>query len=302
MIGLRKLFAYKKHLFFSTFFIISILLGSILDTKFTAVKANPQDQTLQSELKQFVKDRTNQQVSHISVYFLDLNNNFSIGVNEQYEYDIASLLKVPTMMAVLEKAQSDPQILNKTIIFYEEKSNHLTQDIPPENKLKKGGVYTVWQLLEKMIVFSDNSAYDLLLESIDSNISQKVFTDFGIVLPNNQAGQIYLSVEQYAPFFKALFEESYLTKDMSEKALDLLTQVNFQEGLMGGVPPDIKIAHKFGERSWDKITTKQLHDCGIIYYPNRPYLLCVMTRGYSFEAQSQVIKDLSGMIYNFLKT
>jgi len=27
----------------------------------------------------------------------------------------------------------------------------------------------------------------------------------------------------------------------------------------------------------------QLHDCGIVYYPETPYLLCVMTKGWNFE-------------------
>ena len=43
--------------------------------------------------------------------------------------------------------------------------------------------------------------------------------------------------------------------------------------------------------------TKQLHDCGIIYYPGNPYLLCVMTRGDSFGELSSTIRDISDIIY-----
>ncbi|OGE36911.1 hypothetical protein A3B45_02890 [Candidatus Daviesbacteria bacterium RIFCSPLOWO2_01_FULL_39_12] len=300
MTGLRKLAAYQKYVFFSILFIIGILLGSFLANKLIVVKASPDSKTLERKLEQFVKDRTDSRVSHISVYFVDLNDNFEIGINQNYDYDGASLAKLPDMMAILKSAQSDRQILSKTITFYGKKSDRLTQNILPENQLTEGNSYTVWELVERMIVFSDNQANYLLAENI-GDIFQNVYADFGVNLPNRQAGQLYLTVKQYTSLLKALFHASYLNKEMSEKALGLLTQVKFKDGLAGGIPGQIKIAHKFGERSWDKISTKQLHDCGIIYYPDRPYLLCVMTRGQSFTSQSAVIKDLSSLIYNLIK-
>ena len=42
---------------------------------------------------------------------------------------------------------------------------------------------------------------------------------------------------------------------------------------------------------------KQLHDCGIVYYPKHPYLLCVMTRGDSFEYLDDTIRDISHLVY-----
>ncbi|MBK8351906.1 MAG: hypothetical protein IPL21_09445 [Saprospirales bacterium] len=50
---------------------------------------------------------------------------------------------------------------------------------------------------------------------------------------------------------------------MSEYALWLLS-----------IPTTVKLSHKFGERFFTNIDTKQLHDCGIIYKYNQPYI-CV---------------------------
>ncbi|MBI2039652.1 serine hydrolase [Candidatus Microgenomates bacterium] len=303
MVSLRKLASYQKHVFFSALLIMGIILGSFLDGRLTAVKANPESKTFEIKLRQFVKERTNQQVSHISIYFLDLNNNFDAGVNEKFEYDIASLVKLPTMMALFKKAQSDPQFLSKTIIYYRKSSDNLRQNMAPAKELENETVLTVGELIDRMIVFSDNQAYNLLLANIDDDIVRKAFKDLGIDLPDQENAQMYMSAEKYATaFLKVLFNGSYLNKEMSEKALGLLMRTNFKDGLTPGLPTSIKVAHKFGERSWDKISTKQLHDCGIIYYPNHPYLLCVMTRGNSFEAQSQIIKDLSEIVYNLIKT
>ena len=60
------------------------------------------------------------------------------------------------------------------------------------------------------------------------------------------------------------------------------------------------VAHKFGERGiigQDGIEQKQLHDCGIIYYPNHPYILCVMTRGYKLAELEEIVRTVSKNIY-----
>ena len=107
-----------------------------------------------------------------------------------------------------------------------------------------------------------------------------------------------LSAENYASFFRVLFNASYLSRSLSEKALSLLAQSDFKDGLVAGVPPGIKVAHKFGFRiTGINGEIKQLHDCGIIYYPRHPYLLCIMTSGKSYEYLDDAIKELSRVVY-----
>jgi hypothetical protein len=69
--------------------------------------------------------------------------------------------------------------------------------------------------------------------------------------------------------------------------------------LRKGLPPGIPVADKFGE--WapgGDSDIRQLHDCGIIYYPGNPYLLCVMSRGLSYDDLSGVIGDVSRVTFN----
>lgn len=69
---------------------------------------------------------------------------------------------------------------------------------------------------------------------------------------------------------------------------------------MAGVPRDLKVAHKFGERRFDvpgTPPTDQLHDCGVVYFPGRPYLLCLMTRGASWDRLADTLRELSGIVY-----
>jgi hypothetical protein len=121
--------------------------------------------------------------------------------------------------------------------------------------------------------------------------------DLGIKLSKGDDSSDYVTVRQYSSLLRVLFNASYLNADYSEKALENLGNIEFKQGLNKGVPTNILIAHKFGERELtDK--TKQLHDCGIIYYPGHPYLLCVMTRGTDYNNLSDFIGKISNTIYS----
>ena len=83
----------------------------------------------------------------------------------------------------------------------------------------------------------------------------------------------------------------------SEEALDLLTKSEFKDGLVAGVPPGVTVAHKFGERGAEGERMRQLHDCGIVYCPRSPYVLCVMTRGEDFQQLIGTTEDISRLVY-----
>jgi beta-lactamase class A len=71
--------------------------------------------------------------------------------------------------------------------------------------------------------------------------------------------------------------------------------------LVAGVPGNIEVAHKFGERTFQgAVNERQLHDCGIIYAAEKTYMLCVMTRGNDFNALSNVIKEISAEVYSYV--
>jgi beta-lactamase class A len=107
-----------------------------------------------------------------------------------------------------------------------------------------------------MINYSDNVATSLLDEKLNGTYYRnKVFTDLHIPVSKNDSG-ILIDIRHYASLFRVLFNASYLNKVMSDKALELLTNVEFKKGLVAGVPENIRVAHKFGEREEIKIQTE----------------------------------------------
>jgi hypothetical protein len=111
----------------------------------------------------------------------------------------------------------------------------------------------------------------------------------------------YITPQQVATLFKVLYNGTYLSHDFSEQALRLMSESSFTQGLVAGVPSSTVVSHKFGIvgiTSGGVETEHELHDCGIIYAPNNPYLLCVMTRGASGLSNIEnTIADISKTVY-----
>ncbi|MBI5640915.1 MAG: serine hydrolase [Nitrospirae bacterium] len=231
----------------------------------------------------------------VSVYFRDLNNGPWFGIKEREFFIPASLLKVPILMAYLKEAESNPKILNKKIPYTGENySDNERENLMAGVEAEFGKTYTVDELLSLMIVYSDNNS-TLLLSNSGWSITKKIYETMGLPLPNLVKGEYSITVKAYASFFRILYNASYLNKGMSNKALDLLASSDFRRGIVAGVPAELKIAHKFGEREVEN--QRQFHDCGIVYYPGHPYLLCVMTRGDDLNKLIPVVEDISRLTY-----
>jgi beta-lactamase class A len=229
-------------------------------------------------------------VHRMSVYFRDLDNGPWFGVGEHEEYRIASLLKVPLLLGYLKRAESDPRVLEQTLVYADTPQG---QEIPPARTLVAGNAYTVDELLEQAIVYSDNEAAWLLTEADDGQTLDGVRALAGF--PPLRDGTLYLTPRHFASMFRILYNASYLGQPMSEKGLALLTRTEFRDGLVAGLPADVRVAHKFGQGRLGDVVT--LHDCGIVYHPQRPYVLCVMTEGRQIRDLERTIADVSRLVH-----
>lgn len=277
----------------STFFTSPLLECSDYDSI-----SNKTVNEVKEEVDALVKDwEKKPEVEKISVYFRDLNNGPWFGLGEKEEFIPGSLLKVPLMISVLREAMENPSILDRQVLLVKDES--FKQEIVSSAPLEFGKKYTIAQLVEAMIRFSDNSAADALFKVLKAERLEQSYSDLGISVPQND--QYTVSVRTYASFFRILYNATYVNQVYSEKALYLLANTEFNDGIVAGVPSSIPVAHKFGERLDEKTGFKQLHDCGIVYLPNRPYLLCIMSKGSNVKVLEEVTADISRAIYRKLR-
>lgn len=237
-------------------------------------------------------------VTDLAVYFRDLNNGPWYSINEESLFEPASLFKFPLLVALYKKRETDPGLFERKLLVRQDTDE--MQAIKPETAAKVGAEYTVAELSDFMIKYSDNNSAATLFEYLGPTYVSSIFADLGLTQTPGSSGFV-ITVKNYSGIYRLLFNGSYLSKDDSEAVLKALSTAEYTQGLRKGLPAGTVISHKFGERSTRDIagnTLYQLHDCGIVYYPQRPFLLCIMTKGKKQELLPGVIQDISNTIFN----
>jgi hypothetical protein len=151
-------------------------------------------------------------------------------------------------------------------------------------------------LINYLVKESDNTALIALNNLLNEDEINTARLALGLphINPNNVT---LLSPKQYSNSFRSLYFSTYLNREFSQLALSILSDTDYRTQLVTGVPTDVKVSHKYGAYR----NGGYFHDCGIIYLPKKPYMLCIMSHDSSKEEADRVISELSSMIYNFVK-
>jgi beta-lactamase class A len=280
-------------------------ISPLLTCNLSNPKIFPEDQAVNNALQTVIgKHQRAGDISKASVYFGDFSTGQWSIVNGGDTYYPSSLGKVPIMMAYYLEAESSTDILAQKITFpIGSPDLNQSQDIAPAHAIVPGQAYSVEQLIEYMIEDSDNNAAQLLYENIDQNALRGVYEDLQIPFQENVtlADADFITPEQIGVLFRVLYNSTYLSRDYSEKALELMSRSSFNQGIVAGTPSSTVVAHKLGlvVITQGGITTEhELHDCGIVYAPGNSYLLCVMTRGSSsLGTMEGTIADIASAAY-----
>jgi len=266
--------------------------------------AYAQNKLLSQELQSIIDtNKNNGTISKASVYFVNFKTGAWANVYGTAQFYPSSLGKIPLMIAYYQEAESDPSILDKQLTYPVGSTDlNQMQDIAPPQAIVPGRSYTVEELIEYMIKYSDNNATALLDANIEADTLNRVYGDLGI--PSEENVNInnadFAAAHQVSTMFRVLYNATYLSRSDSEKALQLLSQVSFTQGIVAGVASSTVVSHKLGlvGIAPGGVTTEhELHDCGIVYAPS-PYLICVMTRGAgSLPTMESVIAQLSKVAY-----
>lgn len=235
-------------------------------------------------------------LKNVAVYFRDLNNGPWFGINEKQEFVAASLMKVGLLLSFMKATELRPNVLQEKLsLLPEDLKLTEIQQIGNFSELKAGVPYTVEELLSRVIIESDNRPLNALVRSRLAPPLEEVMAHLGLQYNAVKDVGAVLNLKTYATLFRVLYNASYLTSHRSHQALELMTRSTFRDGIVAGVPDGVTVAQKFGERLLD--SGQQLHNCGIVYVPGRPYLLCIMTQGQDVASLRRVIQDISKIAY-----
>jgi beta-lactamase class A len=246
----------------------------------------------------------NGEAGAISFYFRDLVNGNRFGIGENNTFSPESLLKLPLMIAYFKWAETNPLVLRRTLIFAGTGRPAGQKQIKQLAVLEPGKHYAVNDLIFRMIAYDDDDAYSLLLAHLPPGRLDRIFKDLNVEYdPRRENEKKTLSLGAFAGLYRVLYNASYLNEEMSEKALRYLSKSTFRDGMASGIPPNIELAGKYGEQTISAASdggteeVYQLHEFGIIYHPNRPFVIGVMARGDDFSDLVKVIRDITRLVY-----
>jgi len=245
---------------------------------------------LRSAIRQYVE----QQKDEIGVYFEYLPSGNSIGANDQLEVPIVSLVKIPIVMGVYKEIEKGRIKKDDLLTIKEENLDKKFGSL-----WKKGVGYqiTVNEAIRLTLVESDNTASSLLLSLVPVSIDT-VFDNLDI--PKETKGKYHIvSPKSYSSIFRSLYLSSYLSQQSSNEILTILTQTIFNDKIAALPSKEIKVAHKIGVLNSINSEEHIYTDCGIVYVPSRPYVLCIFVNA-SEEKARKHMQFISNMAYQYL--
>ncbi len=241
--------------------------------------------SLRSKIVSLIDNKkAKKEINEVSVYYRDIEPGRWIGINERNNFSPGNLLKIPIMMAYYKEAESSASLLNKTLLL-------------------NGTPIKIDELIKMMIVNDDTDAADLLFDNIDQNSLDEVYSDLGIEFVEAKGTSDYISLKDYSLVIRFLYNATYLNRAYSEKAIELLTETTPGQGIATGLEKEIVVAHKYRARTFIDKSKKliEAHDCGIIYFPKHPYLLCMAATGENKESIDSLFKEVGQLTYQNMK-
>jgi len=259
--------------------------------------------SLRDELRFYVVGRNEK----IGIYFEYLPNGTSIGINEKEDFFRASLIKVPVVMRAY-KLIEEGKLRKDDVLVIERK--HIDPTYGELWKAGEGSRLTVLEAVRLIITKSDNTAYEALNDKIGNSILQEELGqersvtnvyDF-LDIPRKELGvNQYITPKNFSSILKSLYFSAYLSYEYSNEILDFMTTSEYTQSLVEPLPKEIRVAHKFGVYSLDKEGFNVHSDCGIIYFPQRPYILCVMVNTPDSDIAEGLIREISEKVYKFVQ-
>ncbi len=254
----------------------------------------PQDTLINFlDLRKQIRVETEKYKDEIGLYFEYLPTGTNINVSSNTEYHAASLFKVPVVMAYYHFQERTGIKDKDTVIKYSELDNEFG------DLWKKGAGYPIKlsEAVRLALEKSDNTAAKVVANNITDQDFAPVYNGLDIELEADNEGAI-VTAKGYSSILKALYFASVINREDSHRILQYLANTPFNDKLAAPIPKNVTVAHKIGNFI-DDDGVDVYNDCGIVYVPRRPYLLCMLSKSDEVVARERMQK-LSKMVYDFV--
>ncbi|MEO4055031.1 serine hydrolase [Solibacillus sp. CAU 1738] len=227
--------------------------------------------------------------------------HYYISQLEDDTFSSASIIKVPILLAVLDHVECHALSLDETIIITPE--NRVDFSVITEQHLETS---TLYELLVWMIITSDNTATNVLIDYIGMDALNAYFRRIGLKQTTLQRKMMdfvrlasgfdnMTTARDMAHLFTRIYRQDLLTPSFSVLAIDILSRQRVHESLKRYLVEGVHIAHKTG--GLDTVD----HDVGIVYNDANDYIIGVfVTEVTNNNDAQQLIGRISKVVYEQL--
>jgi len=254
--------------------------------------------------------------SAIAVAAYDFERHTTWSLNADRWFHAASTIKVPVLLAVYEAIEqgrfgpdSPVHVRNRFLSMVEGRPFRVAPDREANAEVHAalGGMLTVHQLAEHMIVTSSNLATNLLLDLVGVEAARACLARLqlrGIDLQRGvedeaawEAGlNNRVTAAGLCDAMRLIEEGKAISPAASQAMLDILHEQRFRSGIPAGLPESARVANKTGEIS------TVAHDAGIVYLDGRDaYVVIILTEwAPDGTARQETIARISRAVYEYM--
>lgn len=253
------------------------------------------------ELKEKINSIINENNGDVAVVVKNLNTNSNIMINEAEVFPSASTIKLVIISTLMKEVSKGSMKLEDKITLLD-KCKCGGDGILKE--LNEGHSFTFKEIATLMIILSDNTATNILIDLLSMEKINEMAKELG--MESTQLGRKMMDSEaakmgrenvttakDMCHVLELIYKGKVVSKEYSEIILDILKRQQVGGRLNLYLPEDIIIAHKTGDL--DKLE----HDVGIVYHPYSDYIICVLTKNVETNKDGrEIIGKVSLEVYN----
>lgn len=231
----------------------------------------------------------------LSFYYKDLVSGYSIEFRADEIYQTASVIKAPYIRYLLETKNID---FNKKLKMTKKQGGSSHIDAQP-----LGTEFTVKELMEYAIRYSDNTAYYMLNEEFGFSgfnayadklgIRSNEVNNLTLVFPKPRFG--YLSARDAGLYFEDIAEYIEKGNENAKMLKGWLTTTTVGGMLADAYGDTYEVAHKYGLQDLGNAYSRAYHDAAIVYAP-QPYVLTILTTLEEGAAADKVFANVASLI------
>lgn len=228
------------------------------------------------EIKKYLESR----IGTYSFFFEDLGSGFIYGYNENIQMVAAGCMKLPIAVSLIKAVEENKVDFMRKIAINREDKVYGTGIIHEFDERE----YTVFELLVAMLIQSDNTAANKIIDIVGMDVINNNIREMGLkntVLNRKTSDERskkseienLTSAYDLSMIWKHLHEGTFLNKDNSVMLIDILRRQQIKNKLALYIPDDLKF--EISSKTGDKKGVE--NDTALIQLPKGTFVFTVLS-------------------------